>query len=107
MVKYDEVNRGGGASSKLDKKLLKSQKNVKKSKNLKTQKVAKIIGLEEPLPKYQSFVNSIQKTQAFVRNLIVFRAFFVKPRSFLDTTFTLIIDKVKLIRLLMLCHVFP
>ena len=57
MVKYEEVD-GGGAGGKFVKKLSKSRKIVKKSKKpQRSEKFAKVIGLEERLPKYQSSVN--------------------------------------------------
>ena len=46
-----------------------------------------------------------QRIRAFVRALTVFQALFARPKSSLDTTFELIIDKAKLMELLMLCHV--
>ena len=53
-VQYNEVGGDGSASSKLVKKLSKSQRIVRKSKEpQKLEKSAKSIGLEEP-----SFLNS-------------------------------------------------
>ena len=44
-----------------------------------------------------------QRTWVFVTTLTVFRALFARPKSSRDTTFALIIDKAKLIELLMRC----
>ena len=48
-----------------------------------------------------------QRTRTFDIVLTVFRALFAGPRSSPNTTFKSIIDKVKLMELLMLCHMFP
>ena len=55
MVKYDEVDDGGGKSVK---KLSGSQRIVKKpEKPQRSEKFAKAIGLEERLPKHRSSIN--------------------------------------------------
>ena len=58
VVEFDGVDAGGGAVGKSVKKSSKSRKIVKKSKKpQRSEKFAKVIGLEERLPKYQSSVN--------------------------------------------------
>ena len=58
MVEFDKVSIGGGTGGKLVKKLLKSQKIVKKSKKRqRSEKASKAIGLEDCLLKHQSSVN--------------------------------------------------
>ena len=47
-----------------------------------------------------------RRTQASVRALTVIRALFAGPESSLKAAFASIIDKAKLMELLMLCHVF-
>ena len=61
MVKYEEVEGGrSGAVGKSVKKLSKNRRIVKKSKKpQRSEKVTKIIGSEERLPKHRSSVNLI------------------------------------------------
>ena len=58
MVEFDGVDIGDDAVGKLVKKSSKSWRIVKKSKKpQKSKKFAKVIGLEERLPKHRSFVS--------------------------------------------------
>ena len=92
-VKYDEVDGGGG---KLVEKSSKSRRIVKSRKTSKAWKVAKVIGSEEYLPKHRASVDSW--VWASVK--------FAGLESSFDIASGLIMDKAKLMELLMLCHVF-
>ena len=101
-IKYDEVDSGVG---KLVKKLSKVEESSKSPKNLKGLKSYKGHRFGGTFTKVPIFC---QKILTFNRVLTVFRALFAGPRSYFDITFALIIDKAKLIELLMRCphHVF-
>ena len=93
-VEYDGVDVGDGKWVK---------ESSKSRKTSKARKVAKTISSEERLPKHQSSVGSwIRRTRALVEISTVFRALFAGLRSSLDTTFGAIIDKAKVVELLML-----
>ena len=108
LVKYEEVDGGrSDVVGKLVKKLSKSRKIVKNSKKpQRSEKFVKAIGLEECLLKHQSSVNWIWRTRAFIRAVTVFQALFTVLKISLNTTFGAIIIKAKLMKLLMLSHVF-
>ena len=103
VVKNDEVVGAIGKSvRKLSKSRQKSRRIVKEPKKLqRSEKSAKDIGSEERLPKHRSSVN--KELELLLKALTVFRALFAVPKSSLDTTFASIIDKGKLIELLMRC----
>ena len=99
---YDEVDGGG----KSVKKLSKSRRIVKKSpKNLKGLNSCK--GHQFGGMFTKALVLRQQTIQVFVRTLTVFQALFAGPRSYFNTTLALIIDKAKLMELLMRYHVLP
>ena len=77
-------------------KLSKSPKNLKGLKNCKGHRFG---GTFTKAPILR------RKTRASVKALTVFRALFAWPRGSLHTTFRAIIDKAKLVKLLMLCRV--
>ena len=98
-----EVSDAGGKSIK---KSSKSRRIVKKSKKpQRSEKFAKAIGSEERLPKHRSSVN--EELELPLQLSDSFSSSFAEPRSFLDSTFGAIIDKAKVVGLLMLCRVFP
>ena len=97
--------------SKCRQKVEKSSKSPKNLKGLKSCKGHWFGGTFIKAPVLRQ-----QRTWASVRTLTVFWALFTWPKSHLDTTFASIIDKAKLIELLMRCphqvpicaaHMFP
>ena len=109
VVEFDGVDAGGDAVGKSVKKSSKSRQKVEESsrspKNLKGLKSCKGhryggTFTEAPILRQLNTRNS--------KALIAFRALFARTRrSSLDTTFESIIDKAKLMELLILCHVVP
>ena len=114
VVEFDGVDAGSGGDSGGDKSVKKLSKTRQKVE--KASKIWKICKghwfggtfTEAPILRW--------RTQASVRVLTVFRALFAGSRSSFDITFALIIDKAKLIKLLICCphqvftciaHVFP
>ena len=83
--------------SKSRQKVEESSKSPKNLKGLKSCKGHRFGGTFTEAPILR------QRTRTFDRTLTVFRALFAGPRSSLDTTFASIIDKAKLIELLMRC----
>ena len=96
IVEYDEVDGVG----KLVKKLSKSQKIVKKSK--KPQRPGKLQRSSARRNVYQR-TDPSSKNSSFCWSFNSFRALFARPGSSLNIIFDLIIDKAKLIELLMHC----
>ena len=60
VVEFDGVDAGGGGGGKSVKSCQKVEKSSKSPKNLKGQNVAKVIGLEERLPRHQSSVKELE-----------------------------------------------
>ena len=104
VVEFDRVDAGGGGGGKLVKSCQKVKKLSKSPKNLKGQNVAKVIGSKEHLPRHRSSVN--KELELPLQLFDSFSSSFAEPRSFLESTFGAIIDKVKVVGLLMLCRVF-
>ena len=96
-VKYDEVDGGDG---KLVKKLSKGQRIIKKFEKPQSLKSCKGHWFGGTFTKALILR---QRTQTFDKVLTVFRAFFIGPKSSLNTTFASIVDKAKLIELLIRC----
>ena len=103
-VEYNGIDGGGG---KLVEKVVKKSKNCQKVQRAsKVWKICKGHRFEGTFTKAP--VLRQQRTWAFVKALTVFRALFPEPRkSSLDIIFESIINRVKLMELLMLCRVFP
>ena len=94
------------ADGKSVEKLSKSQKIVKKSKNLKGLKSRKNHRFRRMFTKAP--VLRQRRTRTSIKTLAVFRALFAgRRRSSLNTIFESIINRAKLMELLMLCRVFP
>ena len=96
--------------SKSHQKVEESSKSPKNLKGLKSCKGHWFGGIFTEAPIL------CQRTRTFKRVLTVFRAFFARPKSFVNTTLALIVDKAKLIELLIRCshqaficaaHAFP
>ena len=84
--------------SKSRQKVEESSKSPKNLKGLKSCKGHRFKGTFTKAPVLRQ-----RRTRACVRTLTVFRALFAGPRSYLDTTLASIINKAKLIELLMYC----
>ena len=87
--------------SKSCQKVEGSSKSPKNLKSLKSCKGHRFGGTFTEVPILR------RRTRASIRALTVFQALFARPRSSLNATSTLFIDKAKLMKLLMLCHVVP
>ena len=85
--------------SKSCQKVEGSSKSLKNLKGLKSCKGHQFGGTFTEAPILR------RRTRASIRALTVFQALFARPRSSLNATSTSFIDKAKLMKLLMLCHV--
>ena len=99
VVKYDKVDDVRWCWRQVGRRIVKKSKNRQKAR--KTSKAWKSCAGHR-------FGGTFTLRRFIDRASTVFQALFAGPRrSSLDTNFESIIDKAKLMELLMLCHVFP
>ena len=79
---------------------------LKIRKILETWKVYKGRQFRKTFTKTPTFCQFDTKNLGFYKTFDSFSSFFVRPKSFFNTMFGAIIIKTKLIKLLMLCHIF-